>query len=239
MAELGWQGLILPEEYGGAGLDFVDLVVVLEEMGRAVLPGPSCRPRSTPRWTLLDAGTEAQKKKYLPRIASGDLLATVAILEPSGRWDAEASPPPATADGGGYRLDGTKLFRARRPRRRADHRRRAQARHDRQGRHQPVLCRGRGAGVKRTALKTMDQTRKLSEIVLTGVKVGKDALVGKEGEAGRRSTGSRTAARSRSAPRPAAARSRCSTCRSPTPRCASSSASRSAPSRRSSTSAPT
>jgi len=50
------------------------------------------------------------------------------------------------------------------------------------GRHQPVLCRGRGAGVKRTALKTMDQTAQLSEIVLTGVKVGKDALVGKEGE---------------------------------------------------------
>src|SRR5436853_5211741 len=81
MAELGWTGLILPEQYGGAGLDFVDMVVVLEEMGRAVLPGPFLSTAVYSAVTLLDAGTEAQKKKYLPRIATGDLLATIAIPE--------------------------------------------------------------------------------------------------------------------------------------------------------------
>jgi alkylation response protein AidB-like acyl-CoA dehydrogenase len=182
MAELGWQGLILPEEYGGAGLNFVDLVVVLEEMGRAVLPGPFLSTAVYAAVTLLDAGSDDQKKKYLPRIATGDLIATVAVLEPSGRWDADGIATTATADGGGYRLDGTKLFvpdghiaeliivAARKP-----------GSSGKDGVSLFSVDAG-AAGVKRTPLKTMDQTRKLAEVVLTGVKVGKDALLGNEGE---------------------------------------------------------
>src|SRR6059058_6655926 len=71
MAELGWMGLILPERYGGAGLDFVDMVVVLEEMGRVVLPGPFFAT-VVGAVALLDAGSAAQKQEWLPKIAAGD-----------------------------------------------------------------------------------------------------------------------------------------------------------------------
>ncbi len=72
MAELGWMGLVLPEEYGGSALNYVDLVLVLEEMGRVVLPSPFI-------WTMLFAealkrvGSDAQKSALLPKIATGDL----------------------------------------------------------------------------------------------------------------------------------------------------------------------
>src|SRR5947208_5494756 len=70
MAELGWTGLVLPEEHGGAGLDFVDMVVVLEEMGRVVLAGPffSTLVGSV---ALLEGGSPAQKQEWLPKIAGG------------------------------------------------------------------------------------------------------------------------------------------------------------------------
>ena len=110
MAELGWMGLILPERYGGAGLDFVDMVVVLEEMGRVVLPGPFFSTAVLGGVALLEGGSEAQKQAYLPKLAAGELRATLAQLEPDARWDAEGIQLEARKDGGGYRLSGTKLF---------------------------------------------------------------------------------------------------------------------------------
>src|SRR5437667_6956409 len=73
MAELGWTGLILPEEHGGAGGDFVDMVVVLEEMGRVVLPGPFFSTAILGGVALTDGGTTEQKEEFLPRLAGGDL----------------------------------------------------------------------------------------------------------------------------------------------------------------------
>src|SRR5213593_4307699 len=67
MAALGWMGLILPEEHGGAGLDFVDLTVVLEEMGRVVLPGPFFSTVVLGGVALLEGGSAAQKKELLPK----------------------------------------------------------------------------------------------------------------------------------------------------------------------------
>src|SRR5439155_357281 len=90
MAELGWMGLILPERYGGAGLDFVDMVVVLEEMGRVVLPGPFFSTAVLGGVALLEGGSEAQKQAYLPKLAAGELRATLAQLEPNARWDRRA-----------------------------------------------------------------------------------------------------------------------------------------------------
>src|SRR5437667_12651881 len=110
MAELGWMGLILPERYGGAGLDFVDMVVVLEEMGRVVLPGPFFSTAVLGGVALLEGGSEAQKRAYMPKLAAGQLRATLAQLEPTARWDAEGIELQARKDGGGYRLSGTKLF---------------------------------------------------------------------------------------------------------------------------------
>ncbi len=110
MAELGWMGLILPEQYGGAGGDFVDMVVVLEEMGRAVLPGPFFATVVLGGVALLEGGSDGQKASFLPKIAAGDLRVTLAQLEPNARWDAEGIELQARKDGGGYRLAGTKLF---------------------------------------------------------------------------------------------------------------------------------
>src|SRR6185436_4684611 len=110
MAELGWMGLILPETYGGSGLDFVDMVVVLEEMGRVVLPGPFFSTVILGGVALLEGGSASQKEKLLPRLAAGELRLALAQLEPNARWDADGIQLEAKAAGGGYRLSGTKLF---------------------------------------------------------------------------------------------------------------------------------
>src|SRR5215467_16076829 len=109
LAEMGWTGLGIPEEYGGVGT-FLDLVVVLEEAGRALLPGPFFSTMGLAVPTLLEAAGEAQKKEVLPAIAAGDARATVALTEPSGRWDAEGVRLAARPSGSGWRLDGVKLF---------------------------------------------------------------------------------------------------------------------------------
>lgn len=109
MAELGWLGLLIPEEYGGIGMNFLDLVVLLEEMGYNILPGPFF---STVIGTLpiLAAGTEEQKQEYLPKIAEGDLKLTLAITEPSATYDPAGITVKAVPYGGDYILNGTKLF---------------------------------------------------------------------------------------------------------------------------------
>jgi len=111
LAELGWLGLAFPEQYGGMGSSFLDLCILLEEMGRSLLPGPFFSTVVLGGLTILDAGTEEQKKQYLPRIASGDLLVTLALVEPSGRWDAGGiKETRAVRDGDEWVLNGTKLF---------------------------------------------------------------------------------------------------------------------------------
>jgi alkylation response protein AidB-like acyl-CoA dehydrogenase len=83
IAEQGWTGLIFPDEHGGMGLGFVDLVVLMEEMGRAVLPGPYHSAVLLGGSAILEAGNEAQQKEWLPAIASGDKRVTLAWMEPS------------------------------------------------------------------------------------------------------------------------------------------------------------
>ncbi len=108
-ADLGWQGLMVPEAYGGADFSFLDLCILVEEFGRALVPGPFI-PNAASTATLILAGTEAQKQKYLPGIADGSAIHTYAITEPSGRWDREGVEMKATADGSDFVLNGTKLF---------------------------------------------------------------------------------------------------------------------------------
>jgi alkylation response protein AidB-like acyl-CoA dehydrogenase len=109
-AELGLQGLHIPEEYGGQGFSFVELGIVLEEMGRALLCAPFFSSVCLAANAILDAGTDEQKKTLLPGIASGETIAALAIAEPSGRWDAAGIETTATPDGDGWRLNGTKRF---------------------------------------------------------------------------------------------------------------------------------
>ena len=110
LAGLGWLGLVVPEEYGGTGLGFVELAVVLEEMGRVLMPGPYFSTVVMAGMTVADAGSEDQKREYLSGIASGRLIMTLALTEPSGRWDAEGVQTTALKSGDGYVLNGTKLY---------------------------------------------------------------------------------------------------------------------------------
>jgi alkylation response protein AidB-like acyl-CoA dehydrogenase len=110
MAGLGWMGLAFPEKYGGSDMSFLDLAMLLEEMGRACLPGPYFSTVVLGGSTILDAGSEEQKGEYLPKIASGELVFTLALTEPSARYDADSIETKATADKDGYIINGTKLF---------------------------------------------------------------------------------------------------------------------------------
>jgi len=113
--ELGLQSLTIPEEFGGQGFGYVELTVVLEEMGRRLLCAPYFATVALATNTLLHAGDDAAKKELLPQIASGELIATLAFTEESGKWDdsgitMEAASSGSGGSGEGYKLDGTKMF---------------------------------------------------------------------------------------------------------------------------------
>ncbi len=110
MVGLGWMGLALPEEYGGEGMTFLDLAVLLEEMGRACLPGPYFSTVVLGALPILVLGNQEQKQQYLPEIATGRYISTLALTEDSARYDASGIQVRADADGDGYILNGTKLF---------------------------------------------------------------------------------------------------------------------------------
>ena len=109
LAGLGWTALGIPERYGGVG-SFLDLVVVLEEAGRALLPGPFFSTMGLAVPVMIEAGTEAQKKKVLGDIAEGKARATLALTEPAGRWDPSGINLTARQKSGGWQLDGVKTF---------------------------------------------------------------------------------------------------------------------------------
>ncbi len=182
MAELGWMGLILPEDYGGAGLDFVDMTVVLEEMGRVVLPGPFFATTILGGVAITEGGSAALKKELLPRLAAGDLRVTVAQLEPNARWDAEGVELEAKPAKGGVTLSGTKLFVP--DAHTADLlivAGRAPGSRGAEGIGLFVVD-AKGPGVTTTLLKTMDQTRKLCEVVLKDVSVPAERVLGQPGQ---------------------------------------------------------
>jgi len=110
MADLGWMGLVLPEKYGGQGMTFMELAVLLEEMGRACLPGPYFSTVILGGLPLLEAGSDRQKQEFLPRIAGGQMIMTMALLEASGTYDPAGIATKAKAHGDAYLIDGTKLF---------------------------------------------------------------------------------------------------------------------------------
>lgn len=110
MAGLGWLGLPFPGEYGGSGGSFLDLTILLEEMGRALVPGPFVPTVVLCGLPILAAGTEEQKHDFLPRIATGELVFTVALTEPGASYTAESIEVKAVATDGYFIINGTKLF---------------------------------------------------------------------------------------------------------------------------------
>src|SRR4051794_20206242 len=172
--QLGLQGLAIPEEFGGSGYGYVELIVVFEEMGRALLPAPYFSTVALAANALLASGDDAAKKEYLPGIASGETIATLALTEESGRWDEEGVQLQATKSGDGYTLDGTKMFVI-----------------DGHTANLIIVAGRTGGGVSlfaveadasgltRTPLTTMDQTRKQARLEFSGTPA---RLIGSEGE---------------------------------------------------------
>jgi alkylation response protein AidB-like acyl-CoA dehydrogenase len=108
--ELGLTSVHIPEAYGGQGLGFVELAIVLEEMGRALLCAPYFASVVLAANAILNAGSEDQKHELLPGIAAGETVATLAFTENNGRWDSAGVALTATPAGGSYRLSGVKSF---------------------------------------------------------------------------------------------------------------------------------
>jgi len=110
MAELGWQGLTMPEEYGGSNADFMDLVVLMEEMGRNILPGPFFSTIALAAFPLLEFGSESQKARYLPPIINGEKIWTLAVDEGNTEQNYSRIKTTAQRKNDGYVLNGEKIF---------------------------------------------------------------------------------------------------------------------------------
>ncbi|MBV9585295.1 MAG: acyl-CoA dehydrogenase [Alphaproteobacteria bacterium] len=110
LAENGWLGITYPEEAGGSGLGLVDLVVLMEEIGRAVMPGPYPATVLLGGGAIATAGSPEQRREWLPPIAEGKIKATLAVTEPNARWDAAGITATAREARGGFTLSGTKMF---------------------------------------------------------------------------------------------------------------------------------
>jgi alkylation response protein AidB-like acyl-CoA dehydrogenase len=175
MAEqLGLQSLTVPEEFGGQGFGYVELVVVLEEMGRFLLCAPYFSTVVLAANTLIHSGDDAAKQAHLPGIASGETVATVAFTEPNGRWDEQGIQATAEADGDAWKISGTKSFVL------DGHTADLILVAARTGKGVSIFAvEGGATGLTRTALATMDQTRKQAKLDLDGVT---GTLVGTEGE---------------------------------------------------------
>ncbi len=108
--QLALPGIHIPEQYGGAGFGMVELCIVTEEMGRALLCAPYFSTVVLATNAILNAGTEAQKSNLLPDLASGARLAALAVTEPNGQWDPHAIELVATPAADEFLLEGTKSY---------------------------------------------------------------------------------------------------------------------------------
>jgi alkylation response protein AidB-like acyl-CoA dehydrogenase len=172
IAEQGWNGMILAEEHGGFGMGMVEMAAAMEEMGRALLPGPFFSTVLMAGPLLEGASNEGVRQKHLSAISSGEAKATVALLEDSASWSPDSIRMQATSSSGGYRLDGRKLFvwdaavadflicavRL-------------------NGELALFLVPAKAAGLRITDLPAMDSTRKLYEVAFDGISVPRENLL--------------------------------------------------------------
>jgi alkylation response protein AidB-like acyl-CoA dehydrogenase len=182
MAGLGWMGLIFPEKYGGSGHNFLDLAVLLEEMGYNIVPGPFFSTVVLGGLTILTAGNEEQKNELLPRVARGGIVLGLALTEPSASYDAASVKTKATARNGEYVINGTKLFVLNANV--ADHilcvARTRKTKNPEDG-ITVFLVDARSPGLKCTLLKTLARDKQC-EVVFDNVTVSKESIVGKRDE---------------------------------------------------------
>ena len=171
--QMGLQSLIIPEEFGGQGFGYVELIVVLEEMGRSLLCAPFFSSVVLAANTLIHSGDESAKAELLPQIASGT-IATLAFTEENGKWDQSGITMQASESEGGYTLDGSKMYVL-------------------DGNTAEIILvaaqtangvslfsvNAGAEGLTKTTLATMDQTRKQSKIDFSGTPA---TLIGEEGK---------------------------------------------------------
>jgi alkylation response protein AidB-like acyl-CoA dehydrogenase len=179
MAEVGWLGLIFPEEYGGSAMNFRDLTILCEEMGRAMLPGPFLSTLLLAGLPILNAGTDEQKNEYLPKIANGDAVFTLAVLEGDGDLWPEGIQLKAEKQGEDYIINGSKMFV---PDAKAADYILVAARTQRTSNPEEgitlFLVDTTEWGIYATLLKTMDETRKQYEVVFNRVPVPAKNIIG-------------------------------------------------------------
>ncbi len=178
ITELGWAGLMYPEAYGGAGYSFIELCVLMEEFGRALLPSPFHSSVLTFGLPILFGGSETQKQHYLPAIAGGSRLGTLALTEPSASYEPSGISARAEARNGGFVINGAKLFVPNAHT--ADDFLVAVRTSDEGGPENGIsllLVPGNAAGLTTTALSTIASDRQF-EVEFTNVEVGTDAVVG-------------------------------------------------------------
>lgn len=184
MAEMGWMGLNLPEEYDGAGGSFLDLCVLVEELGRACLVDPFFCTVALAAPIILAVGSAEQKQNILPQVASGEMILTLAHTEDTPLYDPYFIQTEAKAEGDGYVIKGTKLF----------------VENAHVASYMVVVARtGKGGakgeglslflvdskahGISCTLLKTLARDQQY-EVVFNNVKVPKGSLLGKLNEGG-------------------------------------------------------
>jgi len=179
MAELGWQGLVIPDKYGGNGMTFQDLSILLEEMGRACLPAPFFATVLLGAYPIIEAGTEEQKQEYLSKIAGGKAILTLALNEADGQYDAASITVKAVADKDDYIISGTKMFVP--SANVADYilcvTRTASKANPEDG-ITIFIVDAKSPGIKINVLKTIDN-EKLCEVVFDKVRVPKQNILGK------------------------------------------------------------
>ena len=179
MVEMDWMRVRIPEVYGGMGMDQMDITVVLEEMGRAVVPGPFFSTVLLAAEAITEAGSDLQKERYLSGIAAGEIKGTLALHEPDGGADLGFIQMEARADGNEFVLDGTKLFVP--DAHVADilicAARTAAGNDPAEGVTLFLVDLGAG-GVSVSPLPTMDGTRKLCAVEFKGVRVGPEGVLG-------------------------------------------------------------
>jgi alkylation response protein AidB-like acyl-CoA dehydrogenase len=175
LAELGWLGLTIPEAYGGAGLGWVDLVVLLQETGRSLFPSPLI-PTTLAAAAVLENGSEEQKQRWLPSLADGTRIGTLAFLEASDSLAPAGIALTGKPDGDAFVLTGEKRYVAD-----------AGAANlfvvaFRTGAAESDLALGvvdaGAAGVTSAGFPTIDATKRLGTLKLEGARVPKSALLG-------------------------------------------------------------
>ncbi|MGD0228840.1 MAG: acyl-CoA dehydrogenase family protein [Syntrophorhabdales bacterium] len=181
MAGLGWMGFILPGEYEGFEGSFFEFTLLLEEIGRFAVPSPLLPTVILGGLPILYAGSEKQKQEFLPKIATGDLILTMALTELNPAYDASGVQLPAVRKGNGYVLDGIKFFVP--YAQVADHIICA-ARTDatvREGGITLFLIKADNPGIRCTVLRTLD-CEKHCEVVFDHVEVRKEDTLGEYNE---------------------------------------------------------